>query len=196
MARVRREKWDQAKDRRTATFRDQHGREWYAVKDIHTDAPIGPLAPAGWIPVQYQGRDLVPDTAHLSFDENRPGVFTIDYDRWKRDIQQALTNWTFTAGSYAASMYGDKAFDALQSPPPALLNQIGPKPMPIELVEAQEEGNRWILGLDPKKPKWADEFFKDVAVVPGTRRFADADDEKPSKVPRAPTGRFKSAEEE
>jgi hypothetical protein len=47
------------------------------------------------------------------------------------------------------------------------------------------------------KPKWAEEYFTEAAVVPGVKRFADADDEPKPKVKNDPkTGRFKSAEEE
>lgn len=197
MARTKREKWDQAKNRRTSIFKDQHGREWAAVKDVFTDAPIGPLAPVGWTPVQYQGRDLIPDNSVMIFDEARSGTFEIDYAKWRRAIETALAMWTQTAGSYAASMYGDKAMDALSDPPPALLNILGPKPMPLDLIDAQAEGNRWILGYPVPRPKWADEFFKDPIVVPGVRRFADAEDEPKAKTRQDhKTGRFKSAEEE
>jgi hypothetical protein len=197
VARIKREKWDQAKNRRTSIFKDQHGREWAAVKDVYTDAPIGPLSPYGWTPVQYKGRDLVPDNSVMVFDDARSGVFTIDYAKWRQAIEGALAMWTQTAGSYAASMYGDKAMDALNDPPPALLNILGPKPMPLDLIDAQAEGNRWILGFDVPKPKWAEEYFTEAAVVPGVKRFADADDEPKPKVKNDPkTGRFKSAEEE
>ena len=64
-------------------------------------------------------------------------------------------------------------------------------------IDAQAEGNRWILGFDVPKPKWAEEYFKEEAVVPGVKRFADADDEPKKKIKNDPTtGRFKSAEEE
>lgn len=194
----KREKWDQAGKRKTVTFTDQHGREWTAVKDIFTDTNVGPMTPQGWTPVSYMGRDLVPPDHVLRFDDARPGTFTIDYSRWISDIRAAHTGWVQQAGSYAASMYGDKSMDALENPPPALLNAMGPKPMPVELLEAMQEGNRWILGLAVARPAWADKFFHAEQQMPASgRRYEDAEDELVGAGTRArdDKGRFLSAKE-
>lgn len=192
---MKREKWDQAGKRKTVQFTDQHGRAWTAVKDVFTDTNIGPLYPSGWTPVKYQGRDLLPPDNMYRFNDSKPGTFVIDYDAWRQTLMGAHQQWAQQAGSYAAAMYGDKAMDALENPTPALLNMLGPKPMPIELVEAMQEGNKWILGLTEKKPKWAEEFFVEAPATVGGRKYSD-DDEMETVPPRDRDGKGRFTKED
>jgi hypothetical protein len=200
-----RKRWDQAAKRKTIIYTDQHGREWAGTKDVFADAPIGTLLPMNFSPVKYRGQELIPPMKYFQFDDARPGWTRIDYAAWEADLLTAKQSWEESAGSYAVAMYGDKAMEAVENPPPALLNVLGPKTMPVELVQAQAEGNRWILGFNVPRPSWADDFFKEAVAVPGQRRFLDADDEVETrkelvaagKATRDPsTGRFTSAEGE
>lgn len=193
MSIVKRERWDQAGKRRTVLFSDQHGRQWAGTKDIHTDTTIGEPMPSGWTPVKFRGRALVPPAGCLLFDDSKPGQFTIDYDRWRGELLIAHQRWTQMASQYAASMYGEKQHDALKNPPPELLNILGPKPMPLEVLDAMLEGNRWVLGLSDKRPSWATAIFGEPEPETKERRFLDVEEEEEnegSDRPRDEGGRF------
>jgi hypothetical protein len=178
---------DQAGKRRGGIWRDQHGREWAGTMDRMAGMPIGELAPVsghkdgvrfGWRPQQYLGKDLVPSIHYMKFDEDRLGQFVIEYDRWKADLEQAHRFWHEQAENVAYSLYKDMAGEALKNPPRELATLTGPKPMPVELVEAMIAENKWILGLSDKRPDWADELLPKEA-APGRSRFADVEDEEP-----------------
>lgn len=184
---------DQAGKRRGNTWKDQHGRDWAGTMDRMSGMPIGELAPVsgtkdgvrfGWRPQQYRGKDLLPSIHYMKFDEERLGQFTIDYERWKEDLEQAHRHWHEQAENTANAMYGDMAGKALANPPRALATLVGPKPMAVELVEAMIAGNRWILGLSDVRPDWADELLpKEEAPV--RSRYADPEDEDEEEMATA-----------
>lgn len=200
----KRERWDQAAKRKTIIYTDQHGREWGGTKDVFADAPIGTLLPLNFTPVKYRGQELLPPEKYQRFDDARPGQLVIDYVSWEADLAEAHRLWDEEFAKYAQAMYGDRAMEALERPTPAMMTMVGKRPMPVELVQAQAEGNRWILGLDPKRPTWADDFFIEETPAAATRRFLNADDEQTSQelaavgasARRGAKGRFVSAEEE
>lgn len=179
------QKHDQPSHRRGNIWIDQHEREWGGTMSKDTGTPIGEIQPMGgtrhgerfgWTPVLYAGRELRPGMEYLRFSEDRPNRVMIDYDRWRQDLLIANSRWSSEATNWATRFYGGGGIaDALANPPQELLDVMGPKPMPVDLVDAMEQGNRWILGLTPEKPDW-------VAQYPGlgetlarkTKQFADA----------------------
>lgn len=176
---------DQAGKRRGNIWKDQHGREWGGTMERMSGMPIGELIPIngtlngqpfGWWPRKYLGKDLIPSLHYMKFDDDRLGVFAIDYERWKADLVQAHQHWHEQSEGVAYSLYKDMAGEALKDPPRELAALVGPKPMPVDLVDAMIAGNSWILGLSDKRPDWADELLP-KAVAAGRSRFADVEDE-------------------
>lgn len=161
---------------------DQHGRRWGAEVDKRTDDPCGPikaLFAAPWIP----------DLKYIKWEHNaEEGRFAvrIDYAGAKADRRDALKEWTKNLLQVGAQLNG-QAFDP-QNPTWAVLQKVGPKPQPVEIVIAAERGDPWILGLTDEMPHWAVPFFAATAddeaafLLAGTA--AGDEDPKPARARR------------
>lgn len=167
---------DQSRKRSYAIYTDQHGRPWGANIENKTGDPCGPLEPQGW------HAPAMPLDRYISINSRQRKIF-IRYDDMILDIEQAHEDWRQSLQGYATKMYGMQAGAAIQNPPPELLNLAGEKPKGRrEIWEAAKTGNKWILGLNPTKPSWAEEFFPEVVVtkkdrlVEITRAYPDADE--------------------
>jgi hypothetical protein len=147
--------------RRDQMFTDQHGRSWYAVIELATGDPCGPLDARFDAPLKVPQKYIKTTKEH--------GKLHINYDGWIADIRRANEDYDKQFRAHAIRMFGDKAADAIDNPPPALLDAAGPRPNAWQPVDAAKKGNKWVLGLVPSsaKPPWAKEFFPDV-VAPKT----------------------------
>lgn len=146
---------DQSATRRSGRYEDQHGRWWVAPTENKTGDPCGPFGGIGWT------APLSPDDKYIVLNEDRRGV-TIDYPRWINDLKQANAKYQKLLRDTAHALYGEKALEAIASPPHSLIDKIGyPPKQRIEPIEAAMSGNKWILGFTKVKPSWAKEFYPD-----------------------------------
>lgn len=143
----------QPDNRRFTRFRDQHGRLWEGSIELDTGHPTGPLKPVGW------RAPLMPPQKYFEFPRLSDGTFTINYARWISDREKAKEDFERRKINNAKLMYGEQAGEMLKKMPPELLNAVGSPPDPVEPVLAASAGNKWVLGLSPNKPEWAEAFF-------------------------------------
>lgn len=150
---------EQADRRRSIKRKDDFGRIWHCVIDIHDDrmGHCGPPTLAGKyrppidIPLKYL-KKLDPD------DQFRQ---VIDFARWKADWRDRMVTWKARLVELAQIMYPNDFGEKVESPTPDLLREVGPMPIPLEFIEAMEVGNKWALGIPKpdgtyyKRPSWA-----------------------------------------
>lgn len=153
------------KTRRYRVFKDQHGRKWGATIDTTTNDPVENLKPHGgwkapWLPSH--------DSVKLVHNETE-GTASVDlgYANRKAQLRQAHKAWNERLLKIGYQRGGDD-FDP-QNPSPAVLFEVGPKPLPIEPVIAAENNDPWILGFSPTMPAWARPFF--VKALPDEAAF-------------------------
>jgi hypothetical protein len=189
---------DQARQRRYMTYLDQHGRKWGATTENRTGDPCGPIEP-------HFAAPLIPEQKYIVLAADKRSV-RIDYTRWLLDLADAQAVYDRMVRETAVAMYGQKASEAIANPPRELLDRVGvPPTQRREPIEAAHQGNRWVLGLTPVKPAWANEFYPDgdpvhqrATVLEMTREYPDADDETgvewagPKKGWRLPNGEYVS----
>lgn len=167
---------DQRRKRAYAIYTDQHGRAWGAVIENKTGDPAGPMEPQFSAPLR-------PMDKYITVNSARRQV-VIRYADVIRDIEEANADWDLALREYARKNYGTKAPEAIANPPADLLDLVGPRPKERrEPWEAAMQGNKWVLGLAPKKPEWAKEFFPDVVQRKDTfqlevsRRYPDVEEQ-------------------
>jgi hypothetical protein len=134
-------------------MRDQFGRVYHVEIDVDSLDPVGPI-------MLRDARPPVPVPDHYT----RPvpgelGRIRVHLEEWRNDLLVAHEAWKRTLRAAAQKMYGDQAANALTTRPPALLDLVGPEPMPVEFCEAMIVGNKWALGSRLGKgfhprPKW------------------------------------------
>jgi hypothetical protein len=144
-------------------FTDQHGRKWFGSIEIRSGYPIR-------VTPQFESPLRVPPR-YMAYDPNEPNLITIDYERWVSDLEAAHQRWEDQLRKGAIKFYAEKAPEAIKNPPAVLLDAVGTKPQPVEPILAALSGNKWVLGLSPNKPQWADTYFATPAPRPET--FAD-----------------------
>ena len=136
--------YDQAKTRQYMKYTDQHGRRWGAPIDVKSMAPTGP-----WRPIEPSRVPLMPPMKFIRIVPDAGfDVVRIDYEGWKRELREAHTLWERLLRENAYQKYGDKAGEAIQTRPPALMQLVGPEPPAVEPVILAERGQRWLLGFD------------------------------------------------
>ena len=169
---------DQRRKRAYAMYTDQHGRAWGAVIENKTGDPCGPLEPQFSAPLQADQKYITVNSRQRKLEIRYPEIIS--------DIENAQADWDKALRNYARQSYGDAAPAAIQNPPPALLDMVGPKPNGLgarEPWEAAMVGNKWILGLTDTKPEWAEEFYPEAQapieprVLTITNSYPDADEE-------------------
>lgn len=168
---------DQPSRRRERTYLDRHGRKWHATIELDSGGPSGPVSPVGW-------RDRLKTPEKYKKISKDGMEISIDYAAWERDVLQRLAEWDNELRQYAMAMYGQGASQAIANPPPELLSLVGPKPVPIELIQAARAGNKYVLGLSDRMPKWAEPFFAAPA-RPTLPKFPDAEEEELTEQLRA-----------
>lgn len=145
-------KRDQPAQRRSAHFTDQHGRKWAATIEVDSMCPVGALSAIGFRPpVLPNGRPLQPPHNCFLFNPIDMSALKLDYETWIAELEQAQAEWDDNFARYAQGIGGEQVAQLEAHPTPTLLRMVGPKPMPIELVEACRDGDAWALGL-PLKP--------------------------------------------
>jgi hypothetical protein len=165
-------------DSRISTYlTDPHGRRWFATMEKETMAPTGVIQPCFEAP-------LIPAPKYL-----RPGGLQnptrldIDYDTAIADLEEKHREWNRRLRLAAQKMYGEKAGESIENPPPELMHVVGEPPEPTEPLEAAREGNRWVLGFSSAMPAWAKPFFErkqrdaEEAAKRG-QRFPDAEEDE------------------
>lgn len=160
----------QADTRAWGEFTDQHGRLWGANTENKTRHPCGPFRPQFKAP-------FYPDQKYIEVKgTNR---VRISYRRWLDELDEADALYDQTVRNYAVHLYGEKAPAAIKNPPAELLDITGPRPglVPREFIEACVADNQWILGFNPKMPKWAEPLVEKVAEKKAPRPIGDYPDE-------------------
>lgn len=149
--------WSQREQRRGAILTDQHGRKYSAVIEKKTGDDL-------FWQAMYTA-PLIPPAMYFEPhpDVDRPNDRVINYTRWKEDIRRDTDAWELLGRTIVRQIPNGLNADGSFSL--AVLDQIGPKPTPIEPVIAAEQGNKWVLGFtqvpDPRLKK----FFEVLQVV-------------------------------
>lgn len=139
--------------RRPQRFTDQHGRKWSGTIEIKSGVATGPISPLDFTP------PLDVPQQFIQYDKMEPNAIKVNYAMWITALEQAKRDWQARLVSRAREIYGDQAGKFIKNPSAELLQAVGPEPLPVEPVQAAAAGNRWVLGLTPIKPKWAETFF-------------------------------------
>lgn len=166
------------------TMFDPHGRPWHAILERKTMTPTGPISPLFKAPFYPDQKYLRPG------GQKNPIRLGIDYDAMDRDLQEAHLERERRLHRLAFRTYGSQAPKVLKNPPEELLRALdgeGAQPMPVEVVWACMQGNRFVLGFSENEPEWVKkdqrihEFFhpplKEMERKRAKTRFADADED-------------------
>jgi len=152
------EGYSQATERTFRIFRDQHGREYGADVEKSTNHPCGPVSPRFRAP-------MYPPEYYMVIVDTIRSLLHIDYERWLSDLARAHEDYATEMFTAAVDMYADKAADAVDKKPRALLMRVGPPPMAMEPIQAMAAENPWMLGRrGAVKPKLAALYFPEVPV--------------------------------
>lgn len=139
----------QAERRRGVVALDQHGRKWENVIEISTGEPC-----SSWMP-QFNAPWFPPPTA-VKRDPMNNARLVIDYPMILRRAKVAHADYAMSLRAYAQRMPGVIDVEAVvKTPPPLLLDVVGPGPEPRQFAYAASVGNRWVLGFDAEAPEWA-----------------------------------------
>lgn len=185
----------QPQKRRHHTLTDQFGRQFECVLDMTSKphpAPVSSMNPHGWndplnTPEGYKvyGKGSADEAAGTNFFR-----VWIDVARWEQDLVTAHAEYEALVIAKAAAMSPEDGGAALlgkgpQDRSPHLLAAVGPKPQPVELVQALIAGNKWARGQSPVVPEWAKKLLP-IPVIPAARtedldalkaKFPDAEEE-------------------
>jgi len=137
-----------AAKRRPWFGKDQHGRLWFANFDIQTGETVGRYEPAG--PEKRDGTRAAPWSAPWYPPQQyvlRKGNYkiVIDYDAWIADQDRANREYRENLIRTGIRLHG-QAFDP-EKPTLAVLHEVGPAPLPVEVPVAMSQGNKFALGL-------------------------------------------------
>lgn len=139
--------------RRSQRFTDQHDRKWSGIIEIKSGLPTGPIRPLDFNPPLDVPQEFI------EYDPMEPSSIKIRYEKWIAALEDAKRKWEQRLVDRAQEMFGDQAGKYIKKPTSELLRRVGPEPKPVEPVQAAAAGNKWVLGLTPIKPKWAEKFF-------------------------------------
>lgn len=135
----------QHEQRRAQTFKDQHGRGWWASVEKTTGHPSEPLRAGSWAYVG--GAALVPIPQHyIILNPDEISVLRIDYDRWRADLRGAKEDYRRLAVSTGLQIHKE-AFDEAHPFTDSVVHIIGKPPFDEMPVIAMQQGNHWMLGL-------------------------------------------------
>lgn len=128
---------------------DQWGRPWHATQEKETMTPTGPVMPQFSAPV-------VPDMKYLKFfGKANPIKVEVNLQALEQDLQEAHEHRERQIRTFTTKYFpGWKN----KNPPREVLDKVdgeGPPPMPLEVVWAMMQGNRWVLGFSPNRPAWS-----------------------------------------
>lgn len=193
----------QEDSRRPETFRDKHGREYFAnvekstgmpceVLQCRFKAPVNPDWARKMLLPPVDDHDVVKMVSPLMRARKGYDV-EIDYDAWLAKHDKRADAWQQKLYEGAKSMAkGKDAHQIATDPPPVLMSELGAPPLPPRVfIEAMKAGNKWALGLDENVPKKAAALLQEVETWVVKRRrvqlgnaIADplADDEETENV--------------
>jgi hypothetical protein len=150
---------EQADRRRSIKRKDDYGRVWHCVIDVHDDR-MGHCGPP-----TLDGKYLPPIDIPLKYlkklDPEDQFRQVIDIARWKADWRDRMVTWKARLVELAQIMYPNDFGEKVENPTADLLREAGPMPIPLEFIEAIEVGNKWALGIPKadgtyyKRPSWA-----------------------------------------
>lgn len=170
------EKHPQVEDRRWRVWTDEHGRKWGAVESKKTGRPAEPLQPQGWrAPVK--GGETPQRFVRYSEDPANPQAITIDYPGLIGAYRASLDEWNAEVHRLSVK-FPDKSRQQCEE-------IAGPQPFPwqywLACADPKADGHRWALGMDTKRPAWADDYFAPPKTVEADAAFL-----YPEKSPRKP----------
>jgi hypothetical protein len=151
----------QASKLRAQLFTDVFGRQFGGTIEIASGVATGPLHPVGWAPAKTRtGFPLLVPSQYHRFDPiTKPGHLGYDLAAWQSDVVAAEAKWNENLIHLAKTMFPEMAGQLIETPTARLIELVGPKPMVASvLIEAMMDGNRYVLGLDPRMPQWAVPF--------------------------------------
>jgi len=195
----------QAQKRRHHLVTDQYGRHFECILDMTSKphpAPVSSLNAHGWTdplntPECYKvyGKGAVDESSGQNFFR-----VWIDVQRWEQDLVVAHAEHEALMIAKAAAMSPEDGGAALlgkgpHDRSPHLIAAVGPKPQPVEFVQALIAGNKWARGQSPVVPDWARKLLP-IPVIPASRtddldalraKFPDAEEDAPgTDAKRAP----------
>lgn len=145
----------QADEREYREWVDQWDRLWEGTIELKSGDFCGlPPKPKGWAPPfpQWMPPAYTMRCGRL-YEIHDKGVtrtlateeMYIDLAPWKIATLDSNREWREQLFDIGRTMSGD-AFDP-DAPTPQVLARIGRKPLPVEVILAMEQGNRYVLGL-------------------------------------------------
>lgn len=149
-------RYDSQEDARfSMVLHDQWGRQYHAVLEKETMMPTGPIEP------QFQAPIHVPQKYLRAHGKAGPNRLTVELDSLQADLEAKHDEIARRIQKQTMKHFPGWT---KKSPPPEVLDLVtggSTRPMPVELVYAMRQGNRWVLGFSPNRPAWSqDEPFK------------------------------------
>lgn len=168
--------------RTVRVFTDEWGRKWRVTVNnlgVHAGYPVSPFTPLFTAPIY-------PPDKFLRITDLAAGEIRTDTEAWLEDRIEAHTTYDLLKHQWATALFGDGAAAAIERGDKALMFRIGHPPLPIEQVQAYEEGHPWVLGLDDEKPESLAPYFPETE-APRKKHFATAAEERGEvRTERAP----------
>ena len=141
----------QAERRAEMFWEDKHGRQYYASMDVKTRLPATPLIADNW------KAPIMPPAQFFRFDPKRAGVCWIDYEGWEDFAVSQQRAHDDDVREFAQKMFPNTWAREIAEHNPLLYEKAGKPPIHVELIRAAAAGNKWVLGLSPKKPAYVSE---------------------------------------
>ena len=160
-------------------FKDQYGREYDVEVDVKTKSWVAaPILRDARPPVDLPQNMLEPvvdKKGRVLF-----GQIYANYPKYRRAVLERRNEWLDTVAFVAKQMYPNNYGEMIANPTRALLLEVGPGPVALELLEAAEAGHPWALGKRREdgsfhpRPKWATQDMLDgVAVLKRSTGFRE-----------------------
>jgi hypothetical protein len=159
---------DQSHSRRYTKMRDQHGRLWGCEIDIRTGTPVGHgPRPVGW------KAPWLPSQEWFRYNPrgDNPNLFRIDYDSMVADRVAAHDAYDAAFTQYAVAHGWDPNDSSKRG---VIESVVGKRPLPIEVIKAAMQGNKYVLGLTD---------VVDTRVVPFLRKKENKQERKLAAMP-------------
>lgn len=177
---------------RPAKMTDHHGRRFAATLDKSNMTPVGQgPRPDGWRAPWMPGQEWF----RYHEDEENPLRFRIDYQGMLAERVRAHEQYRAEWEAFAVSNGWDPADESVAG---RIIAKVGKKPLPVELIVAAMQGNKYILGLTDvvdsrvvpflnQRPRYTRQAK--LAAVVASMDFADHDDEEsePEEDDRQPS---------
>lgn len=146
--------FSQANQRRNQRLTDQHGRRYFAIIEIRSGDPVGPIEPMFDAPLKVPQMYL-----RKSPDIDAPTQLIIDYPRWIEDLTSARVEWERRGRELSRKQFGSAYDPTKHQFKQEILDILGPPPQPVEPVHAALQGNRWVLGFTRRVDARLAQFF-------------------------------------